>query len=813
MDMRPLAGRLGAPLAVLAGAVLAALSATTSVTTEARRDAARISIVREPPTVVPNLGRIEVDFQVMTGATFPHWPYDPKPPAGIPPAEGINASAEFIDPQGRHYRQPAFQYQRFEDAVQLGRDWHYPTSEMVWKVRFSPNQEGGWKYRLAVEDRRGAEETEWRTFTVQPSSSHGFVRVSRADSRYFEFEDGTLFTGLGFEVPEHLDAPVTRGTPMYRELAGYGVNFARLWISSLYGSAWVPYIGGKNRYAGYLPVAGLMPFIDETTGTTTLTMRMAYRPGDQGWFDPCRLEGWNFPEAVKPQRRYRVSATYWGRRLQGPRIPRFPGYGFVMKLGGAFEACQEPGTSRVVTSYGRNTSGWAEIAGDWNSGGRYFLPKLHLALENVSDGGVFVRSVSVREYRPDGSLGPEILSRPSMEYHHYVSQSRAHALDRIVELAERAGVYLKLVVMEKDDEIYQNLTDEGTFITDRPNPEGVYGLGRGMNRTRWLQQAWWRYLQARWGYSPAIHSWELVNEGNPTSRRHYELADEFGKFMHYGVFGEQPRAGFDHPNDHLVTTSFWTSFPVKAFWANPQYAHVDYADIHAYVSTSFAPRTEKDAMQWDAAYYHIWHSQAAAAARLGKPVVRGEAGLDSPDRPDDRALGIVRDRGGVWLHNFLWAGLDAGGLYEIYWWQSHIVGRQFDHRSEYRRVGRFLATLDLNKGGYADWAGTASTPALRVVGQKNPKSGRMHLWIQNTSHTWKAVADGLSIAPASGAVRVPGFEPRRDYDVDWWDTWHDDEPRRERLSSDAAGVLTLPVDGLVTDVAVTTRPAVPAAEQ
>jgi hypothetical protein len=772
---------------------------------ERRQAPKRIDIVREAPPAVPNLSRVEVDFRVTTGATILHWPYDATPPPGIPPREGISADAVFADPRGREYRQPAFQYQRFEDAIRNGRDWHYPTSEMVWKVRFTPNQPGSWKYRLSVEDRQGAAVTAWRTFVVEPSTSRGFVKVSRADPRYFEFENGTLFTGLGFQVPEHLDAPSTRGEPMYRELSVHGVNFVRLWIGSLYGSAWVPYVGGRNSYTGYLPVAAVMPFIDPSSGAGTLTMRLAYRPGDTGFFEPCRLEGWNFPEPVKPGRRYRVAATYVGRRMSGPRNLRFRDYGFVLKLGGAFPSCHEPGTSRVVTSYGLNTNGWADIEGDWDSGERHFLPKVHLALENVSGGGVFVRSLSVRERLPEGGLGPEILSRPSMEYHLQIPQARAHALDEIVESAQRAGVYLKLVVMEKDDEIYQNLTDDGGFITDSPNREGVYGLGRAVNKTRWLQQAWWRYVQARWGYSPAIHSWELLNEGNPVARRHYELADEFGKFMHYGVFGEQARSEFDHPNDHLVTTSFWHSFPVKEFWANPQYAHVDYADIHAYVSTSFAPGAEKDVMQLDAAYYHTWHSQNVAAAHLGKPVVRGEAGLDVANRQDEQALGVQRDRKGVWLHNFLWAGLDAGGLYEIYWWRSHIFGPQGDHRPAYRRVGDFLSTLDLNKGGYVDWGGTVSSPALRVVGQKFPKASRMHLWIQNTAHTWKSVADGAPIAPASGSIRVPGFAAGREYDVDWWDTWIDRAPERRRVTSDAVGTILLDVDALVSDVAVTVR--------
>jgi hypothetical protein len=266
----------------------------------------------------------------------------------------------------------------------------------------------------------------------------------------------------------------------------------------------------------------------------------------------------------------------------------------------------------------------------------------------------------MREVFLDGTEGPEVLSRPSMEYELYIPQSRAYALDKIVELAERQGVYLKLVVMEKGDEVYAKFDDDGGFAAARDNHNGFYGTGRSVNKTRWLQQAWWRYLQARWGYSPSIHSWELTNEGDPASTRHYEQADEFGKFMHYRVFGVEPGSTFNHPNDHLVTTSFWHSFPAAAFWANSSYPNIDYADLHAYVSTTTAPTAEKERMKWDAAYYHTWHSQFVATARVGKPVVRGEAGLDVPGKQDEFALGIQRDVTGTWLHNFLWSGLDSG---------------------------------------------------------------------------------------------------------------------------------------------------------
>ena len=771
----------------------------------------RVTIVgTEPASQVMKFQRFEVSFRVdNTRATFLHWPYDPAPPTGIPAGAGITVNAVFVDPGGREYTQPGFSYQRFEDDIRNGRDWHYPTQDFLWKVRFAPNQVGAWKYKIVVQDKDGSTETPLQPISVVESASKGFIRVSQADSRYFEFDDGSFFSGLGFQMPEFLEDPVTRGAPAYQQLAGYGVNFVRLWVSSLYGSAWNPYVGGRNRYSGYLPITGLEPFRDESTGETTLTMRLDYEPGgDLGWYDACRLQWFNDPEAVKPNTRYRISATYRGRGIVGPRNPRFSESGFVLKLGGMFPKCYEPGTGRPVTMYGRDSGQWGQVTGVWNSGNRNFLPKLHLALENVTQGRIYVRSVSVREIRSDGSDGPEVLVRPSMEHQLYIPQARAYALDRIVSIAERSGVYLKLVVMEKDDEIYRKMEDTGEFVTSQDNKEGVYGTGRVLNKTRWLQRAWWRYLQARWGYSTSIHSWELVNEGNPTSIRHYEAADEFGKFMHYGAFGATPAKSFDHPNDHLVTTSFWHSFPAKVFWASSLYPHVDYADMHAYVSTSFAPRSEKEKMHGDAAYYHTWHSQAAGTARIGKPVVRGEAGLDLPDRQNENALGVQRDQTGVWLHNFLWSGLDSGGLYELYWWRSHIWNDRADHRQAYRLVNLFLSGLELNKGGYSDWNGTVSNPALRVVGQKNLKTGSMHLWVQNVRHTWKNVADGVAVDPASGEIVVPGFRPGLGFRAEWWDTYAAEKAiiGTQEIVSSASGDVKLRVDALTKDVALTVRP-------
>ena len=794
--------------------VLLALLAV-SITASPREAAAGPQITAVQSTgSVSQFDKLEISFQV-TGstATRMQWPYDPAPPNGLPAGVGITVKAVFTDPDGRQFEQPAFYSEQFLDEIRNGRDWHLPTGNFTWKVRFSPNRAGAWSYKIVAADAGGTSETSTYTFTVTASTKKGFVRVSPADARYFEFDDGTPFNGAGFELPDFLGSPSTRGATEYSNLAANAVNFVRVWISSMYGSAWSTWIGGRNQYGGNVPIAGMAPFYDSTNGQTTLTMKLDYSTaGDTGWFDACRMELWwdDQAESIKPNTTYRIRVNYHGEGITGPRNTSYANYGLIAKLDGDWTPnCHEPGTGIPITGYGGNNSGFSHIEGSWHSGTRNFLPRMLLGLENVVQGAAYVQSVSLREDLGNGNLGPEMMLEPSMEHHLYVPEEKAYSLDKVIENAERAGVYLKLVIMEKDDEIYNKMADDGSWATT-DNRDGFYGLGRTVNKTRWLQQMWWRYLQARWGYSSNIHSWELTNEGDPASTTHYEMTDEFGKFMHCRVFGIEPGAGdgaacsLRHPNAHLVTTSFWHSFPAAEFWMNTRYPNVDYADVHAYVSTSFAPLAERQLMQWDAGYYHLWHSQRVASALIGKPVVRGEGGLDAPDQQSETVLGISRDTAGVWLHNFLWSALDAGAMYETYWWTSHIWNSNYDHRGEYKAVRAFLDGLPLNKGGYVDWGGSVTSGSLRVVGQKNASAGSMHLWVQNRQHTWKNVVDGVGIAPASGDIVVPGFRPGTSYTVQRWDTYAASGriASTESVVADSSGSVRLTIASLQTDLAL-----------
>ena len=141
---------------------------------------------------------------------------------------------------------------------------------------------------------------------------------------------------------------------------------------------------------------------------------------------------------------------------------------------------------------------------------------------------------------------------------------------------------------------------------------GSTGTGGAVTKIRWLQQAWWRYLQARWGYSTNIHSWELLNEGDPLQRQP----------LHPG------QTSSAHTCTSSSRTTTWSRPPSGIpsrkmnFWANPEYQAVDFADIHQYIPQS-DPLFDDTALATDSLSLQVGAKQSGGA---GKPVIRGETG-------------------------------------------------------------------------------------------------------------------------------------------------------------------------------------------
>jgi len=758
--------------------------------------------------------KLEISFDVATAAQNFQWPHDSAPPPGVPAGAGVTVDALF-SPDGWQtvHTQPAFYYQDFRHETRGTRDWIYPTSTFTWKVRYSPPRAGAWQVKIRVTDNTGSVESSPRSFSVVPSNKRGFVRVSARDPRYFEHDDGTYFPALGYNMNfSHVswDNPVAGNTANFQAMGQNGIQLARIWLSQwgIFTTAWNGWNSPKSSlHAQYIPAHGVTS--EEAVPGSETSMKITWGR------NPCMFMGFmKVAPSVKRNTNYRVQVTVKTRLMTAPRDASKP-HGFLAKTGMwlSEDTCADPGTGSPVTPYlSVNTTGFVTVTGAWNSGNADFMPFLYLALENT-DGDAFVDRVAVEEDLGGGQYGPNIVHKPWMAHHQYFEQRTSFAFDKMLALAEQNNVYLKPVMLEKN-ELIMNLIDwNGDFGTAGDN-NNFYGNYRAMTKVRWLQRAWWRYCQARWGYSPNIHSWELLNEGDPFNGRHYTLADELGKFMRQYA-----------PQNHLVTTSFWHSYPKSFFWDNAGYPNVDYADVHQYMFEGQNINLRIDNAGVPVFAANDYFDTAAATERLssvvgakaihgaGKPIMRGETGFVS-GTTDDPTPALLADRTGVWLHNYLWGGISAGGLIESYWNESyHIYNAQqgFDHRPHFGVYSDFFKDIPLSNGHYVDAQATGTVAGLRAWGQKDLQNQRAHLWIQNTAHTWDNVVNNRPIAPLSGQVIVPGLRPGAAYAVEVWSTDPADRAQpvaaRLTLNADGAGTVALPVNGLTADFALKLTPA------
>jgi hypothetical protein len=662
------------------------------------------------------------------------------------------------------------------------------TNKHYWVLRFSPQERGLYQVAISVQDASGSITVPAGSFTATPPVRPGFIQVSPADPRYFQFSNGQLYWPIGPAWLDNQSANPAARQMDYSQYLGTGQNLERQWMGGLgaYSTNWARWISSAE-HLGNEGVMSRLNFREHYPGHD-LSYEIFYPAGVRLWIP--RWGNDMLAGRVVPNTTYQVRLTLKTANITGPRNPAYP-YGLVVKLHDFLSQETDMTTTENALRNEPTVIQHINTNGDWSTVTTTFTAPssvgsdFSLYLDNATGGQVYIDEFSMRAILPGGGLGGEIIRDPRADLHTYVDPRGAAFFDWQVAQAEQNGVFLKYVVHDKNDWIQNHLLANGQWADTGDGyfqPENT--------KARWLLRQWYRYLAARWGYSTAVQSWEMINEGPPNddppgsnTSPHWRTAQAFAQFMH---------ATDAHP--HLATTSFWCCWRPD-FWKNStDFPDIGYADVHEYTGN---PQLASQNDATDPAAFISTMSDTILADGIGKPTMLGEDGLTTSGGapiPD-----LQKPNPGLWYHDLLWAGLHPGALFAPnYWFSEHL--RYINREQISQPFYAFVQTLDVNRGGYGPITESSSNPKLSALGQKNSAQTEAYLWIRNTDHTWRNVMDGVT-SQQTGTITLRA-KPNTAYTVEWWNTYTGGIDRRQVLASDRTGNLTLSVSNLAADVAV-----------
>lgn len=702
-----------------------------------------IGMVVPLSTTVGRYEKFEVAFQLTTVADNVYRPFESAPLLG---QFGVSVDMLLTSPTGATKTTPCFYYQPVDNNL-------LPVGPVDWRCRFAPDVIGMWQYHVRAIDRSGSAESTTAQFSVVSSASHGFVRVSPADHRYFEFSDGTPFLAPLVNVEEGgpLNAlnAIRTNIPLWSQ---NGVRFVRWFPTGESANFFVVPFGDNMRVSWGFGSGGTVLEGDPSAGQLFT-------------FKPYYYSGEIIPAVQGARYRLSLRAKVTGNKVLRPQI------------------------GQAVIDI--RASNWRDYTLETTSAGDALDVSLHDGYREDDNTSGTIRVYDVRVQRDEtgqGDWGPNLLTRGDADTFKYVDQVAAARLDEIMRLSEEYGIYHKVMLFHKNDEVLGQMAADGSVVEDW-NIDNVYSApGQVVNR---YEKAYARYFVARWGYSTALHSIELGNE-NMLTQNSYDAA--------FDVLGYAQSIA---PRHILLSNSFWGYF-VTDFWTDPTHGGLmDYADKHWYARVGSDNPELASTLAYDSAGDVRECLRAfdgyASQYHVNKPIVRGETGVWPADGYDQLDLG---SGAATYYHKQLWAQMSDQCDGE--WYTAFL--RDQNLWSDYGRYERFLQGEPINNGRYTDIGTdvhtitiTNQSGSVRAWGKLDATAGRGFVWIDNANDTWKHVADGTAIAPAGGTLTIGGV-PNGTYTINWFNTTTG--ATQSTTQNVANGRLSLEVSNLSHDIAV-----------
>ncbi len=224
-------------------------------------------------------------------------------------------------------------------------------------------------------------------------------------------------------------------------------------------------------------------------------------------------------------------------------------------------------------------------------------------------------------------------------------------MDRYVEIAEQNGIAIQFALQHHGQVSTTtnpdwssnpyNIANTGGFL---PDPCKYFTDANAIKLTKNK----YRYIVARWGYSPAIYAWELFNEVQWTDAWNY---DQSTVVSWHSTMASYIRSidAFQHP----VTTSS-NSSGFENLWNLPD---INLVENHYYGNDTILTLEQT----------------ALSLAGFNKPVLMAEFGLggnpEGTTQPEPEATQLAE---GLEMHNGIWSAFFAKSSAHLWWWDNYI---------------------------------------------------------------------------------------------------------------------------------------------
>jgi len=407
-----------------------------------------------------------------------------------------------------------------------------------------------------------------------------------------------------------------------------------------------------------------------------------------------------------------------------------------------------------------------------------------------------------------------ILSIQDQDLGSHYNLEEAWAFDKILDLALENGVYFLLTLDDVNQYTYN--WSSNLYNTALGGPLSYRSAIFTDPIAREYQQRIFRYILARWGYSPNVLSWELFNEIDELQWSDQGHWNRQAMIRWHADLAAYLRSIDAH--HHLVNTSTG-SFKTHPDLYGPD--DLDFAEMHFYYVPGCCDYAPSDPAGRDMADLTRYYARLLYNSVTAKPGLIGEWGLLNANWVDSPLLDS--DDAGVHLHNGLWSALMSGmaatGLSwhwgyhradDPAWWQHYNALASYfsDLRLANLSVMKPLHVTFSYPGGADNRpdAFASTNPSLRVMGLRGSSS--VYAWVQNKAHTWWNTTQGIPVHPQSGTITVFDLSPGARYTVETWDTYTTTHQiiAVNTLTALPDGSLQIQVGALQTDLAFKLHP-------